>query len=143
MSYTVHEVAELSGVTIKTLYHYHKIGLLTPESVAENGYRFYGDNELKRLQQILFYRELDFSLENIKTALDNEPDRLSCLNKQYSMLKEREQRLSGILSMLEETIEREQKGEPMSKEKMFIGLNEKEWEDAFAEQNEHCSLDKL
>jgi len=53
VSYTVHEVAELSGVTIKTLYHYQKIGLLMPERVAENGYRYYGDNELRRLQQIL------------------------------------------------------------------------------------------
>ena len=68
MSYTVHEVAKLSGVTIKTLYHYHKIGLLMPESIAENSYRYYGEKELKRLQQILFYRELDFSLENIKIA---------------------------------------------------------------------------
>jgi DNA-binding transcriptional MerR regulator len=137
MSYTVHEVAKLSGVTIKTLYHYQKIGVLIPESVAENGYRYYGDKELKRLQQILFYRELDFSLENIKIALGNEPDRLNCLSNQYSMLKEREQRLASILRMLEETIQHEQKGVPMSKEKMFNGLNKKEWENAIAAQNEH------
>ena len=54
MSYTVHEVAKLSGVTIKTLYHYHKRGLLMPESIAENSDRYYGEKELKRLQQILF-----------------------------------------------------------------------------------------
>lgn len=137
MSYTVNEVARISGVTIKTLYHYQKIGLLMPESVAENGYRYYGDKELKRLQQILFYRELDFSLNNIKIALDNEPDRLRCLNEQYSMLKEKEQRLDSILHMLEETIQHEQKGVPMSKEKMFNGLNKEEWEDAIANQNEH------
>lgn len=61
MIYTVHEVAKISGVSIKTLHHYHKIGLLMPERVAEN----YGDKELKRLQQILFYRELEFPLEKI------------------------------------------------------------------------------
>jgi len=66
MSYTVHEVAKLSGVTIKTLYNYHRIGLLMPERIAENGYRYYGDKELKRLQQILFYRELGFPLKKIK-----------------------------------------------------------------------------
>lgn len=137
MSYTVHEVAKLSGVTIKTLYHYQKIGLLIPESVGENGYRYYGDKELRRLQQILFYRELDFPLEKIKAALDNEPDRLRCLSEQYSLLKEREQRLAGILLMLEETIQHEQKGVTMSKEKMFKGLNKKEWEDAITDQNEH------
>lgn len=137
MAYTVHEVAALSGVTIKTLYHYHKISLLIPERVAENGYRYYGDKELKRLQQILFYRELDFSLEKIKTALDNEPDRLYCLNEQYAMLKKKEQRLSGILRMLEETIQHERKGVAMSKENMFKGLNKKEWGEALAEQNGH------
>ncbi|AFL99929.1 putative transcriptional regulator [Desulfitobacterium dehalogenans ATCC 51507] len=137
MSYTVHEVAELSGVTIKTLYHYQKIGLLMPERVAENGYRYYGHKELKRLQQILFYRELDFSLENIKNALDNESDRLNCLYEQYSLLKAREQRLANILRTLEETIQHEEKGVPMSKEKMFNGLNQKEWEETIAYQNEH------
>lgn len=80
MLYTVNEVAKLSGTTIKTLYHYQKIGLLMPEIVTENGYRYYGENELKRLQQILFYRELDFSLDSIKAALDHEPDRLRCLS---------------------------------------------------------------
>jgi DNA-binding transcriptional MerR regulator len=54
MSYTVHEVDELSGVTIKKLYHYQKIGLLMPESVAENGYRYYDDKEIRRLQQIFY-----------------------------------------------------------------------------------------
>lgn len=80
MLYTVNEVAKLSGTTIKTLYHYQKIGLLMPEVVTENGYRYYGENELKRLQQILFYRELDFPLDRVKAALDHEPDRHS-LNK--------------------------------------------------------------
>ncbi|HHV12314.1 MAG TPA: MerR family transcriptional regulator [Clostridiales bacterium] len=137
MPYTVHEVAKLSDVTIKTLYHYQKIGLLMPESVAENGYRYYGDQELRRLQQILFYRELDFPLDKIKAALDNESNRLQCLREQYSLLKMQEQRLKGILSTLEETIQHEQKGVPMNKDKMFIGLNKKEWTDALTEQNEH------
>ena len=137
MSYTVHEVSKLSGVTIKTLYHYQKVGLLMPESVGENGYRYYGDKELKQLQQILFYRELDFSLKNIKKALDNEPDRLCCLNEQYSMLKEREHRLTGILHTLEEAIQQEKKGVAMSKEKMFRGLNKNQWEEALADQNKY------
>lgn len=137
MSYTVHEVAKLSGVTIKTLYHYHKIGLLMPESIAENGYRYYGDKELNRLQQILFYRELEFSLEDIKKALDNESDRLNCLRKQYLLLKAKEQRLTHILRTLEKTIQHEEKGVPMSKEKMFNGLNKKEWEEAIAGQNNY------
>ncbi|TKI55353.1 MerR family transcriptional regulator [Brevibacillus antibioticus] len=137
MLYTVNEVAKLSGTTIKTLYHYQKIGLLMPEIVTENGYRYYGENELKRLQQILFYRELDFSLDRIKAALDHEPDRLRCLSEQQTMLKARQLRMERILLTLEETIRHERKRGNMSTEQMFDGLNEEEWQQAFSQQNEH------
>ena len=128
MSYTVHEVAKLSGVTIKTLYHYQKIGLLMPERIAENGYRYYGDKELERLQQILFYRELDFSLGKIKAAMQNEPSRLRCLCEQKTLLMARQQRTAIIYA---------EKGAIMSKEKMFSGLNQEEWEAALEPQNEY------
>ena len=137
MAYTVHEVAKLSGVTIKTLYHYQKVGLLMPESVAENGYRYYGEKELEHLQQILFFRELDFSLDRIKDAMQNEPSRLRCLCEQRTLLKARQQRTGSILHTLDEAINCAEKGVPMNKETMFTGLNKKEWEGAFAEQNEH------
>ncbi len=137
MSYTVHEVAKLSGVTIKALYHYQKIGLLMPESVAGNGYRYYGDKELERLQQILFYRELDFPLEKIKAAMQNEPSRLRCLCEQKTLLMARQQRINSILHTLEEAIIYVKKGATMSKEKMFAGLNKQEWEVALKPQNKH------
>lgn len=137
MSYTVHEVAKLSGVTIKTLYHYQRIGLLMPEKIAENGYRYYGDEELKKLQQILFYRELDFPLEKIKAAIQNEPSHLHCLCEQKSLLLARRQRLGRILHTIDEAINYAEKGAVMNKENMFNGLNKKEWEDVLAEQNEH------
>lgn len=137
MSYTVHEVAKLSGVTIKTLYHYQKIGLLMPERIAENGYRYYGDKELERLQQILFYRELDFPLEKIKAAMQNEPSRLRCLCEQKTLLMARQQRTGSILHTLEEAIVYAEKGVIMSKEKMFSGLNQEEWEAALEPQNEY------
>ncbi|WP_420830634.1 MerR family transcriptional regulator [Cohnella algarum] len=66
MLYTVKEVSSLSGVTIKALHYYHKIGLLPPREISDAGYRLCGAEELKRLQHILFYRELDFSLEKEK-----------------------------------------------------------------------------
>ena len=139
MTYTVHEVAKLSGVTIKTLYHYQKIGLLMPEHVAENGYRYYGDKELERLQQILFYRELDFTLEKIKVAMQNERSRLQCLCDQKTLLMARQQRGSSILHTLEEAIICTEKGVTMSKEKMFAGLNKQEWEKALEPQNDYLS----
>lgn len=137
MAYTVHEVAKLSGVTIKTLYHYQKVGLLMPEAIGDNGYRYYGDKELERLQQILFYRELDFSLEQIKSALENEPNRLRCLIEQENLLYSRKERLEALLQTLADTISHTQKGVPMSTEKMFTGLNQKEWKQALQEQNNY------
>lgn len=137
MSYTVHEVARLSGVTIKTLYHYQKIGLLMPERIEANGYRYYGDKELEKLQQILFFRELDFSLDKIKLAMQDEPSRLRCLCEQKTLLMARRQRLGDILHTLEEAIIHTEKGVTMSKEKMFTGLNKKEWEEALSEQSEY------
>lgn len=137
MSYTVHEIAKLSGVTIKTLYHYQKIGLLMPECIAENGYRYYGDTELERLQQILFYRELDFPLEKIKTVMQNEPSRLCCLCEQRTLLMARQQRTGSILHTIEEAIVCAEKGVTMNKEKMFTGLNKEEWEAALKPQNEY------
>lgn len=137
MAYTVQEVANLAGTTVKTLYHYQKVGLLFPNSVGENGYRYYTDRELERLQQIMFYRELDFSLEQIKIALESEPNRLTCLEQQKVLLSARKERLSAILNTLEKTISHARKGVPMDAEKMFAGLNKEEWEEALKDQNEH------
>ncbi|UNC92058.1 MerR family transcriptional regulator [Candidatus Contubernalis alkaliaceticus] len=137
MSYTVHEIAQLSGVTIKAMYHYHKIGLLNPQKTTEAGYRIYGEEQLNRLQQILFYRELKFSLEDIKSLLADEPNRLHCLQSQYSLLRGQQQRMDAILKTLETTIQYEQKGEQMDKSEMFRGLNKEEWEEVLAEQNEY------
>ena len=67
----INEAAELAGVTVRTLHHYDKIGLLSPTKSAENGYRDYGEAELLRLQQIMFLKEMDFPLEEIRKMLDN------------------------------------------------------------------------
>ncbi len=68
--YTVSELARLSGVSVRTLHHYDEIGLLKPASIGENGYRYYGEAELLRLQQVLFHRELGMPLGEIRRALD-------------------------------------------------------------------------
>ena len=137
MAYTVQEVAKLSGTTVKTLYHYQKIGLLFPNRIGENGYRYYTEKEMERLQQILFYRELDFSLEQIKIALKSEPDRRKCLEQQKSLLNARKARLCAVLDTLEETLSHAQKGDTMSTQKMFTGLNKEEWEKALQNQKQH------
>lgn len=68
-TYTVGEVAELSGVFVRTLHHYHEIGLLVPTVRSPAGYRLYSLDDLRRLRQIFLYRELDFRLEEIADML--------------------------------------------------------------------------
>ena len=67
----VSEVAKLTGVTVRTLHYYDEIGLLKPGEVTEAGYRVYNDADLEVLQQILFFRELDFPLEDIRKIMQN------------------------------------------------------------------------
>lgn len=137
MQYSVNEVAKLTVVTIKTLHYYHKIGLLEPCKVTEAGYRFYGTKELERLQQILFYRELDFSLKDIQKALEDEPSRVQCLINQKELLIARKQRIDGLLGTIQKSILLTKKGESMDKSEMFKGFGKEEWKEALNEQNEY------
>lgn len=98
----INEAAELAGVTVRTLHHYDKIGLLSPVKSAENGYRDYGEAELLRLQQIMFLKEMDFPLEEIKGMLDNPGfDRSRMMEAQHELLLKKKQRLEKIIALLE------------------------------------------
>lgn len=104
-TYTVGELARLSGVSIRTLHHYDAIGLLKPAVVGENGYRLYGREELLRLQQILFHRELGMSLAGIADALDSPGfDRLSALRRQREKVVQGADRLRQLLRTIDRTI---------------------------------------
>ncbi len=69
MAYTVKQLATLAHLSVRTLHFYDETGLLKPAHIAKNGYRYYGEKELLRLQQILFFRELEFSLEEIRKMI--------------------------------------------------------------------------
>ncbi|WP_334075803.1 MULTISPECIES: MerR family transcriptional regulator [Paenibacillus] len=138
MYLSVKEVAELAKVTVKTLHHYHKIGLLVPAEITEAGYRLYGDKELERLQQIMFYRELDLSLEQIKELLAERTNRRAILTEQKELLLRKQQKLGTILSTLEQSIVAADRGEPMDRRNMFRGFDsEAAWAEALEEQNRH------
>ena len=94
MSYSVGQVADLAGVTIRTLHHYDQLGLLSPSGRSAAGYRIYEEPDLERLQQILFYRELGFALEEIATIADDPyTDAAGHLRRQRGLLAERIERL--------------------------------------------------
>src|SRR5699024_2363828 len=99
--YSVNEVAEMAGVTKRTLRYYHKIGLLEPV-VQENGYRAYSQADLNKLQIILFYKELEIPLSEIKTMLASGDSEAVILERQYAMLKEKESRLQRVIELMEE-----------------------------------------
>ncbi|MGP0586692.1 MerR family transcriptional regulator [Paenibacillus timonensis] len=140
MLYTVKEVSDLSGVTIKTLHHYHKIGLLKPQEISEAGYRLYGERELERLQEILFYRELELPLAQIQSLLEEERKRGDILAEQRELLRSRKRRLDSILQTLEKSIESTASGEELTGEELFVGFaDEAEWREALREQEEYLS----
>ena len=104
--YTVGKVAELSGVTIRTLHHYDEIGLLSPGGRSASGYRIYEDSDIERLQQILFYRELGFDLKEISAIVDDpRTDALGHLRRQRKLLVERMERLGAMVDAIEYEME--------------------------------------
>ncbi|WP_420908706.1 MerR family transcriptional regulator [Brevibacillus humidisoli] len=125
-------------MTIKTLHHYHRIGLLLPSKISEAGYRLYGTKELERLQEILFYKELGFPLEQIRKILEHRSDRLSILSQQEELLVTRKQRMETIIQTLRKSIAYLKEGQEMDHKEMFKGFeNEEEWNKALSEQNQH------
>ena len=110
MGYTVGEVARVAGVTVRTLHHYEQIGLLAPAGRSPSGYRVYDDVDLERLQQILFYRELGFSLDQIAAALASPKDAVEHLAYQHSLVLERIQHLQGLVAAIERAIEDKKMG---------------------------------
>jgi alpha-tubulin suppressor-like RCC1 family protein len=124
MKYKVKEVAEMVGVSIATLHHYDKINLLSPESVNEVGYRFYTDCELERLQQILFFREMEFSLKEIKDILDRPDfDRKQALEVHIDILLQKKKRLEDIIDTVYKTIQSINGGMKMNPKDMFKGFD--------------------
>ncbi len=96
---TVHEVSKLAGVSIRTLQYYDKIGLLHPSKYSDAGYRLYTDTDLERLQQILLFRELEFSLKDIREILESPDfDRNKALDQQITLLKLKKEHLENLIN---------------------------------------------
>ncbi|MDP1528505.1 MAG: MerR family transcriptional regulator [Rhodoferax sp.] len=105
-TYTVSQLARLSGTSVRALHHYDEIGLLKPASVGENGYRYYGREELLRLQQILLHREFGIALSEIGILLDGAGfDRLAALREQRARLEAEAQRYRRLARTIDRTID--------------------------------------
>lgn len=104
-TYTVQQLARLAGVSVRTLHHYDHIGLLTPSARTAAGYRLYGEADLLRLQQILFFKELDFPLADIQAILDDPGfDQVKALHDHRQLIQQEADRLGRLLKTIEKTI---------------------------------------
>ncbi|WP_413302650.1 MerR family transcriptional regulator [Bacillus sp. 1P10SD] len=130
MEYTVQKLAQLAGVSTRTLRYYDEIGILKPARINSSGYRIYGQAEVDQLQQILFYRELDISLESIKeiiTAPDF--DGAIALREHRKNLLERKEQLEHLIANVDKTIASTEGRIEMSNKEKFEGFKKKMIED--------------
>ncbi|WP_227982169.1 MerR family transcriptional regulator [Nocardia spumae] len=139
MSWSIAEVAKMSGVTARTLRHYDDIGLLPPAYIGGNGYRYYDNEQLLRLQQILVLRELGLSLTEIAAAVDSEPDTLVALKRQHTRLLAERDRLGRMADTVARTIaELEGKTEMTVRinrpENLFEGFDHTQYDDEARER---------
>jgi MerR family transcriptional regulator, thiopeptide resistance regulator len=120
LSYSVGQVAGFVGVTIRTLHHYDEIGLLSPRGRSAAGYRIYEEADLERLHQILFYRELGFTLEEIATIVDDpRTDAVGHLRRQHGLLTERIKRLQAMVAAIDHEMEAMTMGTQLRPEERF------------------------
>ena len=121
--HTVKQVAKLSGVSVRTLHHYDEIGLLKPAAIGANGYRYYGREELLRLQQILFHRELRLPLEAIRAVLDDPHfDRAAALSAHRKALEGETRRLKQLVRTIDQTLAALKGESEMDDKQMYMGF---------------------
>lgn len=129
-TYQISEISKIAGVSKRTLHYYDEVGLLVPITDELSGYRLYCDDDLVRLQQILFFKELGFKLEEIKNILNSESfDRLSALKKQKELMDLKVKRYFEIIDTIDEAIASIEGGNHMSGENMFKALDINEIEE--------------
>ena len=127
--FTVKQLSKLAGVTPRTLHHYDAIGLLKPSRVCDNGYRYYGEDALLRLQQILFYRELDIPLDDIRKIMGRRDfDVLGALQSHKNALNKQVSRLNRLIHTVDNTINHLKGKNIMSEKAYFEGFTEEEQE---------------
>jgi len=124
MAYTVKKLSELSGVTVRALHYYEEIGLLKPAYYGSNGYRYYQESQLLQLQQILFFKELGFTLKQIqKVAGKGDFDQISALYSHRKSLSREWERLGSLLKTIDKTIEHLKGKRKMKDKEIFDGFN--------------------
>src|SRR3546814_13447687 len=123
MEWSIQQIAKLTGTTSRTLRHYGDVGLLAPARVAHNGYRYYDEDALVRLQRILLLRDLGLGLAQIADVLDRGTAEEAALATHLEVLRSDRRRLSRQLAAVEQTLEKRRGGERRMAEESFAGCD--------------------
>lgn len=124
MAYTIKNLSELSGVTVRTLHFYEEVGLLKPAYYGSNGYRYYEEKELLQLQQILFFKELGFTLKQIQKVVGKSDfDQLAALHSHKKALSKEWKKIGLLLKTIDKTINHLKGKKKMKDKEIFDGFN--------------------
>ncbi|BCT74376.1 MerR family transcriptional regulator [Sinomonas cyclohexanicum] len=134
MDWSIQEVAKLAGTTSRTLRHYGSIGLLEPTRTGHNGYRYYDEDALVRLQRILLLRELGLGLEAIADVLAHQTDPVHALRTHLDWLRQERERLARQARAVEMTIRQMEGGGQLMAQDMFDGFDHTQYKDEVEER---------
>ena len=130
---TVKEVSEITGISVRTLHYYDEIGLLTPSGKSESGYRLYDEKALERLRQILFFREFDLPLKEIKAVMENPSlDKNEILQMQRRMLLRKKERMERLIASIDRLLRGEERMD-------FEVFSRREMEEIWDSMYENCN----
>ena len=129
MDWSIQDIARLAGTTSRTLRHYDDVGLLAPTRIGSNGYRYYDEHALVRLQRILMLRDLGLGIPAIAEVLEGQRDNAQALVNHLHWLQQEKERLDRQISSVEHTISNMEGGEQLMAEKMFDGFDHTQYKD--------------
>lgn len=128
-TYNVQQLSDLAEVTVRALHYYDKIGLLTPIRNEANSYRQYSEGDLLRLQQIMFFRELEFPLAKIKQILEDPTfDKVAALSEHKKLIQKKRERMNSLIKTIDKTINKITKEYSMEDDELYEGFSKEELE---------------
>ncbi|UGT40376.1 MerR family transcriptional regulator [Nocardia yamanashiensis] len=132
--WSIQELAKAAGTTSRTLRHYGELGLLPPTRIGHNGYRYYGQDSLVRLQRILLLRELGLGLPAIAEILAGQTDTAAALHTHLELLQQEQARLARQIASVRTTLRKTKAGEPLMANEVFDGFDHTQYKDEVIEK---------
>lgn len=142
MEWSIHDIARAAGTTSRTLRHYDQLGLLAPDRIGRNGYRYYGQDSMIRLQRILLLRELGLSLSTIAEVLDGQQDPQNALITHLKLLQVERERLDRQIDSVSTTLRKVKGGQQLMPAEVFGGFDHAQYKDEVITKYGHDAWEK-